>query len=104
MALPDTGNVFERIYNGMTALCSEGRLSERLEYVSMTIAPLREGDFPDPLRDDFIAVKQAIVIAKQPGATYQDLRLIVTDYVRLYTKAARLDGTLQDIVADPPQQ
>jgi hypothetical protein len=100
MALTDTGNVFERIYNGMVALCSDGELAKRLERVVTAIAPLRVDDFPEPLRNDFVAVKEAVVAGRQPEATGQDRLLIVTDYVRLYTKAARLDGTLQDIVAD----
>lgn len=98
MAIKDSRNIFERVYNGMGALCGDGTLSQRLEWVIQTIAPLRNDDFPEAMRNDFIAIKEGIIAARESGATDEDRKRLSQDYLRLYTKAARLEGTLQDIV------
>jgi hypothetical protein len=54
MATEDSGSIFERVYNGMSALCSEGTPSQRLEWVITTVSPLRTDEFPEAMRDDFI--------------------------------------------------
>jgi hypothetical protein len=98
MAIKDSGNIFERIYNGMGALCGDGTLSERLEWVIQTIAPLRADEFPEPMRNDFIAIMEGIVAARQHGASDEDRKRLSKDYLKRYTQAARLEGILQDIV------
>jgi hypothetical protein len=100
MAIKDSGSVFERIYNGMDALCGDGQLSQRLEWVIQTIAPLRLADFPEQMQNDFIAVTEGILAARQSDATDEDRKRLAKDYLKLYTKAARLDGLLQEIVGD----
>jgi len=42
----------------MGALCGDGTLAQRLEWAIQTIAPLRTDDFPEALRDDFIAITE----------------------------------------------
>ena len=98
MAIKDSGNIFEPVYNGMSALCGDGTLSERLELVIQTVAPLRADEFPEAMRNDFIALKEGIIAARESGATDEDRKSLSKDYMSLYTKAARLDGILQDIV------
>ena len=98
MAIKDSGSIFERVYNGMNALCSEGTLSQRLERVLTSVSPLRTDEFPGVMRDDFIAIRQGIIAVRDPGATDEDRRRLAEDYLKLYTKAARLDGTLQDVI------
>lgn len=98
MAIKDSGSTFERIYKGMNALCSEGTLSQRLEWVLLSVSPLLTNEFPEAMRDDFNAIKQGIIAARDSGATDEDRKRLAEDYLELYTKAARLDGTLQDIV------
>ena len=98
MAISDSGSIFERVYRGMMALCREGTLSQRLEGVIATVSPLRPDEFPEAMRDDFIAIKEGIMAARGPAATDEDRTRLAEDYLRLYTKAARLGGTLQDII------
>jgi hypothetical protein len=50
MAIKDSRSIFERVYNGMNALCLEGTLSERLGWVLQIILPLRTDDFPEAMR------------------------------------------------------
>ncbi len=100
MAIKDSGSIFERVYNGMGALCGDGTLAQRLEWIIQTIAPLRTDDFPVAMRDDFIAIKEGIVAARESGATDEDRKRLSQDYLKLYTKAARLEGMLQDIVGN----
>jgi hypothetical protein len=98
MAIKDSGSIFERVYNGMSALCGAGALSERLEWVIQTITPLRAEEFPEAMRNDFIALQEGIIAARESGATDEDRERLSKDYLRLYTQAARLEGILQDIV------
>jgi len=96
--MKDSANIFERVYNGMSALCGNGALSERLERVLQTIAPLRADEFPEAMRSDFITLQEGIIAARKPGTTDEDRERLSEDCLRLYTKAARLEGTLQNIV------
>ena len=98
MAIKDSGSIFERVYNGMDTLCGDGTLSQRLEWVIQSIAPLLTDDFPEAMRNDFIAIKEGIIAARESGATDANRKRLAKDYLKLYTKAARLDGILQDIV------
>jgi hypothetical protein len=98
MVIKDSHNIFERVYNGMDALCLEGTLSQRLESVLQFILPLRTDDFPEAMREDFNAIKEGIIGARNARATDEDLKRLAENYLKLYTKAARLDGTLQDVV------
>ena len=98
MTLKDSGSIFERVYSGMNALCSEGTLSQRLEWVLSSILPLRTDEFPEAMRDDFNAIKQGIIDARVSGATDEDRKRLTEAYLKLYTRAARLDGTLQVII------
>jgi hypothetical protein len=98
MAIKDSGSIFERVYSGMHALCSEGTLSQRLEEALTSVLPLRTDEFPVAMRDDFIAIRQGIIAVRDSGATDEDRTSLAEDYLKLYTKAARLDGTLQDVI------
>ena len=98
MATKDSRKIFERVYNGMTALSGAGTLSERLERVFETIVPLRRDDFPEAMRNDFISIRDGIVAARESGATDKDRKRLSEDYLKLYSRAARLKGILQDIV------
>jgi hypothetical protein len=94
----DSGSIFERVYNGMETLCGDGMLSQRLEWLIQSIAPLRIEDFPEAMRNDFIAIMEGITAARESGATDEDRKRLAKDYLKLYTKVARLDGILQDLV------
>ncbi len=98
MATADSCSIFERVHRGMRALCSEGTLSERLERVIMIVLPLRTDEFPEAMRDDFTAIRQGIIAARDSGATDEDRRRLAEEYLTLYTRAARLDGILQDVI------
>ena len=98
MTIKDSGRIFERVHNGMKALCGDGTLAQRLELVIQTIAPLLIEDFPETMRNDFTAIMEGIVASRESGATDEDRKRLSSDYLRLYTKAARLEGDLQDIV------
>jgi len=100
MAIPDSGNVFERVWKAMSSLCDEGPLADRLESVIRQIISLRVDEFPEVLQSDFIAVTQGIGTARAPVATHEDRHRLAQDFCTLYTKCARLDGTLQEVVGD----
>jgi hypothetical protein len=93
MATSDTYNVFERIYNGMSTLCSEGTLSERLKSVLLTIAPLRAEEFPETMRADFTMIAQGIRAARDSKTNNGPWEDLAKKYLELYTKVARLNGT-----------
>lgn len=101
MMVKDSHSVFERIYKGMNALSLEGTLSQRLEWANQCILPLSRDDFPEAMRDDFSAIVEGITAARDSGATKEDRERLAEDYLELYTKAARLDGTLQDVIGGP---
>ena len=60
MAIKDSGSVFERVHNAMSSFCRSGNLGERLESVLLQISPLLVSDFPEPMRNDFIAIKNEL--------------------------------------------
>ena len=98
MAIKDSRRIFERVYNGMTALAGEGTLSERLNSVFVIIVPLQRDDFPEAMRDNFISIQDGIAAAQKSGATDEDRKRLSENYLTLYTQAARLEGSRQDSV------
>ena len=94
MQIKDFANIFERVYSGMNVLCGDGTLAERHESVLLIILPLRVEEFPEAMRDDFNAIKAT----SESGTTDEVCNRFSKNYLKLYTKAARLSGPFQDII------
>lgn len=96
----DTGRCFQKIYEAMGALCGEASLSGRLELVLQNIGTLLVDEVPQPMRSDFIAIREAILAAREHPISNEDRGRIADDFITLYTKAARLQGVLQEVVGN----
>jgi hypothetical protein len=52
--------------------------------------------------NDFIAIRDGVIAARASAAADEDWKRLAEDYLKLYTKAARLDGSLQDVIGGLP--
>jgi hypothetical protein len=98
--IPDSGNVFERVYRAMLAFCSSDKLRWRLRAAHRILLPLRVEDFPEHMRNDFRELMEALPTSEKPLFRDKKRWKIALMFLSLYTKAVRLDGNLQEIVGD----
>jgi hypothetical protein len=94
----DSRNCFERVYNAMRDLCGSASLKQRLELISQQIGPLLIDDFPEHMRESVRAFKQQLDKNRSEDLSEKERDEIANAFLSIYTKAARLDGTLQEIV------
>lgn len=96
--VPDSGNVFERLYLAMEAFCGSDNLRQRLLAVRVQLTPLRVDDFPEHMRRQFRDLMEELPRSEQPYFRDTGRVRIAKALLSLYTKAARLDGHLQEVV------
>ncbi|MCU1257402.1 MAG: Thermophilic serine proteinase precursor [Bryobacterales bacterium] len=94
----DPRNCFERVYRAMQALSGSATIRHRLELVNELIGPLLIDDFPEHMRDSVTAFRQQLVKNRSDVTSDQKREEMAKAFLSIYTKAARLDGILQQIV------
>lgn len=94
----DPRNCFERVYRAMQALSGSETLRRRLELVQQLIGPLLIDDFPEHMRDAVAAFQQGLASNRSDDTSEEEREQMAKAYLSIYTKAARLDGILQEIL------
>jgi hypothetical protein len=94
----DPSNCFERVYRAMQALSGSATIRRRLELVNELIGPLLIDDFPEHMRDSVMTFRQELIKNRSDVTSDQEREEMAKAFLSIYTKAARLDGTLQQIV------